>query len=173
VLELAADGTEAGFYVAKTLAVGQLSECHRQILIPTGQSFSGSDHHHISLRTSGTVVGEELDQLREDGTPCVHPALSPFPTRPPRTLENVIFISNRFNVKPHAFHWIYRACTLPAEVSPDSDLIPSPGFDPFQCSSWHRSWAPFVQPSCSDGSPELVCKCRPGSGASFCSSRFR
>jgi hypothetical protein len=42
------------------------------------------------------------------------------PTRPPRTLRKVIFISNHFDVKPHASHWIYRVCTLPAEVSPDS-----------------------------------------------------
>jgi hypothetical protein len=50
--------------------------------------------------------------------------------RPPRTLRNVIFISNRFNVKPHASHWIYRACTLPAEVSPDSSAIASLYSDP-------------------------------------------
>jgi hypothetical protein len=120
VVELAADGTEAGVYVPKTLAVGQLSECHRQILIPTGQSVQIATTTISVYAVMELLVGKELDQLREDGAPCVHPALSRFPTRLPRTLRSVIFISNRFNVKSHAFHWIYTACTVPPEVSPDS-----------------------------------------------------
>jgi hypothetical protein len=104
VVELAADRTEAGFNVAKTLAVGQLSECHRQILIPTGQIFQIATTTISVYPLLELLVGKELDQLREDGAPSVHPALSRFPIRPPRTLRNVNCISNRFNAKPHASH---------------------------------------------------------------------
>jgi hypothetical protein len=50
-----------------------------QILIPTGQIFqitttTISIHALLEL-----LVGQELDQLREDGAPSVHPALSRFP----------------------------------------------------------------------------------------------
>lgn len=123
MVELAADGTEARLLCredSRGRSADQLSECHRQILIPTGQSFRIATTTTSVYALLELFMGKELDQLRENGTPCVHPALSRFPTRPPRTLRNVIFISNRFNVKLHASHWIYRARTLPAEVSPDS-----------------------------------------------------
>jgi hypothetical protein len=84
VVELAADGTEAGFNVAKTLTVSQLSECHRQILIPTGQIFQIATTAISIYALLELLVGKELDQLREDGAPSVHPALSMFRTRPPR-----------------------------------------------------------------------------------------
>src|SRR5207244_2252968 len=86
-----ADGTEAGFNVAKTLAVSQLSECHRQILIPTGQIFQIATTAISVYALLELLVGKELDQLREDGAPSVHPALSMFRTRSPRTLQNLIF----------------------------------------------------------------------------------
>jgi hypothetical protein len=85
-IELAADGTEASFNVAKTLTVSQLSECHRKILIPTGQIFQIATTAISIYALLKLLVGKELDQLRENGAPGVHPALSTFRTRPPRTL---------------------------------------------------------------------------------------
>ena len=43
-------------------------------------------------KSAAPVMGKALD--------CGHL----FRTRPPRTLQNVIFISNRFYAKPHASH---------------------------------------------------------------------
>src|SRR5207245_10638846 len=96
VVEFAADGTEAGFNFAKTLAVSQLSECHRQILIPTGQIFQIATTAISVYALLELLVGKELDQLREDGAPSVHPALSMFRTRPPRTLQILILHFNSF-----------------------------------------------------------------------------
>jgi hypothetical protein len=61
-VELAADGTEAGFDVANTVAVGQLSECHRQILIPTGQSFQIATTTISVYALLELLVEKELDR---------------------------------------------------------------------------------------------------------------
>jgi hypothetical protein len=78
VVELAADRTKACFDVAETLAVRQLRERHREILIPTGQIFQIVTTAIAGYALLKFLVGKELDQLREYGAPCVHPALSPF-----------------------------------------------------------------------------------------------
>src|SRR6266566_2944786 len=83
VVELAADGTKARFDVAKTLAVGQLSERHRQILIPTGQIFQIAITPVAGYALLELLVRKELDQLGEDGAPSVHPALSLAPQQIP------------------------------------------------------------------------------------------
>src|SRR5712691_9451336 len=86
----------------RLLAIGQLSECHREILIPAGQILQIATTTVSSYALLKLLVRKELDQLREDGARSVHPALSLFRTRPPNTLLNAISISNRFNAKPHA-----------------------------------------------------------------------
>ena len=83
MVELAADGTKARFDVAKTLAVGQLSERHRQIVIPTGQIFQIAITPVAGYALLELLVRKELDQLGEDGAPSVHPALSLAPQQIP------------------------------------------------------------------------------------------
>jgi hypothetical protein len=67
---------QARFDVAKTLAVRQLSECHREILIPTGQIFQIATTTISGYALLELLVGKEFDQLGEDGASIVHPALS-------------------------------------------------------------------------------------------------
>src|SRR6266849_2565042 len=90
VVELAADGTKARFDVAKTLAVGQLSERHRQIVIPTGQIFQIAITPVAGYALLELLVRKELDQLGEDGAPSVHPALSLAPQQIPLLLQIVL-----------------------------------------------------------------------------------
>ena len=74
VIELAADRTKARFDVAQALAVGQLRERHREILIPAGQIFQIATTAVAGYALLKLLVGKELDQLREYGAPRVHPA---------------------------------------------------------------------------------------------------
>src|SRR5437899_7649230 len=92
VVELAADGTKARFDVAKTLAVGQLSERHRQILIPTGQIFQIAITPVAGYALLELLVRKELDQLGEDGAPSVHPALSLAPQQIPSNTLLTLFL---------------------------------------------------------------------------------
>ena len=76
VVQLALYRTQTGLDVAQTLAIGQLREGHRQILVPTGKS-AQSDVAPVALDTTAKLpVGKEADQLREDGTALVHEPLS-------------------------------------------------------------------------------------------------
>src|SRR5262249_400598 len=75
VVEFAAHRSQAGFDVAEALAVSELSEGHRQILIPARQT---------SVVTIAVITGDallELDmgqvgnQLGKDGPAGIHPPL--------------------------------------------------------------------------------------------------
>ena len=76
VVELAAHRTQARFDVAQALAIGQLREGHRQILIPAGEA----SQPRIALiprdATAKLTIRKEADQLREDGSTLVHGPLS-------------------------------------------------------------------------------------------------
>src|SRR5258708_7386098 len=76
VIEVALQRTETGFDVAQTLPIGQLSEGHRQILIPAAEA----SHPQVALialdATTELAVGKKADQLREDGAPLIHEPLS-------------------------------------------------------------------------------------------------
>jgi len=86
VVELAADGTQACFDVAKTFAVGQLSERHREILIPAGPILQIATTTISGYALLELLVRKELiNQLREDSAPSVHPALSLLRTGLPST----------------------------------------------------------------------------------------
>jgi hypothetical protein len=100
MVKFAADRTEARLDVAKTLAVRQLSERHRQILIPARQTFRIAIAPIAGNALLEMLVGKELDQLGEDGAPCVHPALSMFRIEPRHLPKSSIFNSNRFNLGP-------------------------------------------------------------------------
>src|SRR5258708_10480831 len=76
VIELALQRTQTGFDVAQTLPIGQLSEGHRQILIPAAEA----SHPHVALitfdATTELAVGWIVDQLRESGSPLYNEPLS-------------------------------------------------------------------------------------------------
>jgi hypothetical protein len=90
VIELAADRTKARFDVAETLAVGQLRECHCEMLIPTGQIFQIATTAVAVYALLKFLVGKELDQLGEYGAPSVHSALSPFRRNAPTMLLTLV-----------------------------------------------------------------------------------
>src|SRR5450755_1765961 len=75
VVELAAHRSQARLNVAETLAVSELREGHRQILIPARQTSVVL----IAVIASHTLleleVGEMSDQLRENGSAGIHPPL--------------------------------------------------------------------------------------------------
>jgi hypothetical protein len=75
VVEFATHRAQARLDVAETLAVSELSEGHRQILIPARQPSTVS----IAVIASHTLlevdVGEVSDQLRENGSAGIHPPL--------------------------------------------------------------------------------------------------
>src|SRR5207253_5915493 len=87
VVELAADRTKARFDVAETLAVRQLCERHREILIPAGQILQIATTAVAGYALLKLLLGKELDQLRKYGAPRIHPALSPLRRSPPRMLS--------------------------------------------------------------------------------------
>jgi hypothetical protein len=85
VVQLAADGSTTRFDVAQALAVGQLGEAHRQILVPTGEAPVASIAAialHASLKF---LVRKMLHPLREDRAPSVHQALSILRDTPRKT----------------------------------------------------------------------------------------
>jgi hypothetical protein len=73
MVEFATHGLQAGLNVAETLAVSELSESHRQILIPTRQASVVT----IAIIARHTLlefdVREVGDQLRENGSADIHP----------------------------------------------------------------------------------------------------
>ena len=76
MIQLALQGTQTGFDVAQTFAIGQLGEGHRQILVPAGEA-SQPEVALITLdATTELPVGKKADQLREDGAALIHEPLS-------------------------------------------------------------------------------------------------
>src|ERR1035438_9937638 len=75
VVEFAAHRSQARLDVAETLAVSELSEGHRQILVPARQTSVVV----IAVIAGHTLleldVGEMSDQLRENGSAGIHPPL--------------------------------------------------------------------------------------------------
>src|ERR1019366_6030485 len=75
VVEFAAHRSQARLDVAETLAVSELSEGHRQILVPARQTsvvLIAVIAGHTLLELD---VGEMSDQLRENGSAGIHPPL--------------------------------------------------------------------------------------------------
>jgi hypothetical protein len=92
VVKLAAQRPQAGFNVTETLTISELSESHREILIPTRQLSVVA----IPLIAGDALleldVGEMSDQLGEDGSAGIHPPL--FRSRTVQAIPTV-FSSNR------------------------------------------------------------------------------
>jgi hypothetical protein len=86
VVELGRLCTKTRFDVAQTLAVGQLGECHREILIPARKVFQIPITTITGYALLKLLVRKELDHLGENGASSVHPALSLPPEIPPSPL---------------------------------------------------------------------------------------
>jgi hypothetical protein len=75
VIELASQGAQACFYVAKTISISQLGEGHRQILVPARET-SRPRIAAVALYTPAKLaVRQKAQQLREDGSALVHAPL--------------------------------------------------------------------------------------------------
>jgi len=76
VIEFAAHRAEARLNIAKTFAISELSETHRQKLLPTRETFLLI----IAVITGYTLLElvprKVLHELREDSLANVHPSLS-------------------------------------------------------------------------------------------------
>jgi hypothetical protein len=76
VVQLAAHGAQAGFDVAKTLAIGQLRKGYSQILVATGEA-SMVRISAIALDALLEIVGGQVIQgLGEDCLSGIHPSSS-------------------------------------------------------------------------------------------------
>src|SRR5260370_30921444 len=95
VVQLRAQRTEACFYIAQALPVGQLSEGHGQILVPAREGSQAGIAFVTSDTATKLTIGEDGDQLREHRAALVHEplwatsklapeSLSPFKSRQAR-----------------------------------------------------------------------------------------
>src|SRR5215471_10817428 len=75
VVEFAAHRAETRLDITQTLAVSELSESHRQILIPARQTPVMAVAAIASNALLELVMGKVGDQLGEDGAAGVHPPL--------------------------------------------------------------------------------------------------
>jgi NADP-dependent 3-hydroxy acid dehydrogenase YdfG len=79
MVKLAAQRSQARFYVAKAVPIRQLSKGHRQVLIPTGEASRSHIPVVSSYTASKLAIRQEAQQLREDGSALVHSSLSVIP----------------------------------------------------------------------------------------------
>ena len=89
VVQLAAHRAQAGLDVAQALAIGELGEGHRQILIPAGEVLCVVVPTITSDALVKFLVGQMLDQLRKYGAARVHPALLPLPPPLPSSVSGL------------------------------------------------------------------------------------
>jgi hypothetical protein len=76
VIQLAADGAQASFDITQAFAVSELSESHRQILVPAREASKvsvASIARHTLLKL---VERQVIHELREDGPAEVHSTFS-------------------------------------------------------------------------------------------------
>jgi hypothetical protein len=72
VIKLGLLGTQTGFDIAETFAVGDLSKSQRKKLIPAGEIFDIAIAL-VSIDANLKLVGrEEVHELREDGPAKIH-----------------------------------------------------------------------------------------------------
>ena len=86
VVQLVADRSQTRLDVAKAFAIGELSEGHRQKLVPTRQLPMVAVTVIASHALLKIEMGQVSDQLREDGSTDIHPPL--FRRSPDRPLAN-------------------------------------------------------------------------------------
>jgi hypothetical protein len=75
MVQLGTHRTEAGFYVAQTLPVSELSEGHGEILVPVREASQVGVAVVTSDAAPKLSIWQEGDQLREHGAAQVHEPL--------------------------------------------------------------------------------------------------
>ena len=73
MIKLGLLGTQTGFDIAETFAVGGLSEGQTKELIPAGEFFDVAIALVAIDANLKLVSGEEVHELRENGSALVHP----------------------------------------------------------------------------------------------------
>jgi hypothetical protein len=110
VIELALQRTQTCFDVAQTLAIGQLREGHRQILIPAGEA-SRSQFTLITLdATTELPIGKKADQLRKDGAPLIHEPLSALLAFKSRQARNDFNLLHSYYLQPALWNLTGQQC---------------------------------------------------------------
>jgi hypothetical protein len=98
VVQLATHRAQAGFDVAQTLAVGQLSKGHAQILVAAREA-PMVRISAVTLDTLLELVGRQvLHELGEDSLSGIHPSLSAIRAGCGRSVDDLgsaVVISNR------------------------------------------------------------------------------
>src|SRR6266536_260130 len=122
VVQLALQRTQTGFDVAQTLAIGQLGEGHRQILIPTGEAAQPQVALITLDAATKLAVGEKADQLREDGAPLIHEPLSALLAFKSRQATNDFNLLGSYYLQPASYNltgqqW-YRSCNRSGQCAP-------------------------------------------------------
>jgi hypothetical protein len=79
VVQLATYRAQAGLDVPQTLAIGELGEGHRQILVPTGKVLRLKVSTVAGDAFLKFLVGQMLDQLGKYSAAGVHAAFLPLP----------------------------------------------------------------------------------------------
>src|ERR1019366_8606543 len=120
VVELAAHRSQTRLDVAETLAVSELSEGHRQILIPARQTSVVliaviAGHTLLELE-----VGEMSDQLRENGSASIHPPLFRRCGVQQFSTLSAVFSSNRFWAECQLFYGWQSTCQTSQSTLPDT-----------------------------------------------------
>src|ERR1022692_3111926 len=129
VVELAAHRSQARLNVAETLAVSELSEDHRQILIPARQTSVVLIAVIASHALLELEVGEMSDQLRENSSAGIHPPLFSRCGVQPFSFLTAVFSSNRFRAECQLFYGWQRTCRTSQSTLPDtSDLLQRPAW---------------------------------------------
>src|ERR1019366_4297989 len=100
VIQLALQRTQTGFDVAQTLAIGQLGEGHRQILIPAGEASPPEVALITRDATTELPVGKEADQLREDDAALIHEPLSALRAFQSRQVRNGFNLLRSYYLQP-------------------------------------------------------------------------
>jgi len=76
MVEFAAQRSQARFYIAKAISIGELGKGHRQILIPTREAPWPYVSAVPSETTAKLAIWQETQQLREHRAALVHEPLS-------------------------------------------------------------------------------------------------
>src|SRR5262249_51964731 len=96
VIQLSSMDRQTDFDVAQTLAISELSKCHCEKLLPTGE-LSNAEISVVSFNASTEfIVRDVFDKLGENGSTAVHPGSTPS-VLSRRGSSEPLKISNRLN----------------------------------------------------------------------------
>jgi len=77
VVKLVVLGTKTGFDVSQTFSIGELRECHAQVLVETGKTFDLAVAAIALHATPKGVHRRMIDDLRKNEFACIHEPCPP------------------------------------------------------------------------------------------------